>query len=1078
VYSAAPTGSSVTRDHDHSKESASKDSSNLSRIESESENAEPFATYGLGESQGIGRHAGIDEEQLQAARVALLYRLAPAGLFGALVSTLVLTVALWTQIPKTVLIGWAILATVVYAARVGLVIAFRKRSPTGAAAIPWGRYYAVGATVAGLIWGVAAIVLFPTDSSLHQALLVILIGGLSSGTVLVYSPLKEAYRPYVLTGGLPLSFMFLSQGDALHLMVGAMVLVYVGVLLMTGGRMYASTTENIKLRFEKDDFIRLLERQKAEAEKLSDDLSVEVVRRGNAEEAIKRAHAELEKRVEERTTELARANTSLKEEIEERKALQQDLLKEKSKFEDLSGNAPFGICLIDSVGTVLYVNSTFEQLFGYDSESIPHGREWFRLVHPDPDDGKEAFEAWNETRRAAQPGEARPLVVAAKCKDGARRVVHFRSVKLETGEDLVTCEDITAREEAEVALKESEERYRELSESSMTGIFIHQDGLGVYVNKRLVDMLGYAPEEMIGQPFLEAVHPDDRSMVAERALARLLGEPSLPQYELRMLKKTGEVIWAEVSATLISHQGRPAIMGNLVDVSERKRAEEELRKSEERYRSLFEESIAPILDARVDGTIIQANRACEDLFGYTSAELIGSSILALYADPEDRSRFRKDVERYGFVRDYLLRFRKKDGTLIECINQSSVRKSDDGTIVGYRGTLRDVTEQKALEKQLLETRKMEAIGTLAGGISHDFNNLLQIISGHAELLELDLADRNITNEELAAIRHAAQRGADLVKQILTFSRRVDTNFASINLNEDVKNTVRLLERTITKMIHIDLHLHDGLKPVLADSIQIEQVLINLAVNAQDAMPEGGTLNIETQNVYLNEQDCRSYDELKPGQYVLMRVSDTGHGMEEDVMHHIFEPFFTTKSRADGTGLGLSTVFGIVKMHSGHIACTSEPGKGTAFDIYLPATEKTPPTVVEERQPDSIMGGTETVLVVEDEPVIRNFAKHILMRAGYGVITARSGTEAVRIYEEEQARIALVILDLIMPEMGGRQCIQQLLKIDPQINVLIASGLAVNEESKEFLDSRAKGILTKPFNKLQLLRAVRDAIDSA
>jgi len=398
-----------------------------------------------------------------------------------------------------------------------------------------------------------------------------------------------------------------------------------------------------------------------------------------------------------------------------------------------------------------------------------------------------------------------------------------------------------------------------------------------------------------------------------------------------------------------------------------------------------------------------------------------------------------------------------------------------GTRNPFWSIIVDITERKILEKQLLEAQKMEAVGTLAGGIAHDFNNVLQIVLGHAELLMID-ADENAPGyEEFHAIRSAAERGADLVHRILTFSRKVDAKIRPVKLNEEVKQAERLLYRTIPKMIEIQTRLADDLKIVNADSSQLEQMLVNLAVNAKDAMPEGGTLVFETKNVPLDEEFCKPHVELEPGVHVRLTVSDTGHGMEKEVLDHVFEPFFTTKRPDKGTGLGLSMVFGIVKMHGGHITCESEPGEGTNFRIYLPVTE-TKANSRDIRKLPMPSGGAETILVVDDEELIAELAKKILSRSGYNVLTACSGREALEIYRRERANISLVILDLIMPEMGGRECLEELLKIDAQVKVLISSGFAVSGETKTFLNAEAKGMVSKPINTRELLRSIRNVLD--
>jgi len=380
-----------------------------------------------------------------------------------------------------------------------------------------------------------------------------------------------------------------------------------------------------------------------------------------------------------------------------------------------------------------------------------------------------------------------------------------------------------------------------------------------------------------------------------------------------------------------------------------------------------------------------------------------------------------------------------------------------------------------LENQLREAQKMEAVGTLAGGIAHDFNNLLQVIVGYAELLTIDKDGRLQGSMEIRAIRQAAERGADLVKRILTFSRRVESHFAPVNLNEEVRQTERLLYRTLPKMISIELRLEDGLDRIRADTPQIEQLLLNLAINAKDAMPEGGTLIFETRNIRLDDHVSESHLKLEPGEYVLLQVSDTGHGMEQDVLEHIFEPFFTTKKPGEGTGLGLSMVYGIVKIHGGHISCRSEPGKGTTFEIYF-AAEKGAARGRETEARPIPAGGPETILVVDDEELIGELVEKLLEGAGYKVIRAANGQDAVDIYRKEKVSIDLVVLDMIMPGMSGKKCLEHLLEIDPQAKVVIASGFSVDYETRQFLSKAAKAVVTKPFNMRELLGSVRSVLD--
>ena len=350
-----------------------------------------------------------------------------------------------------------------------------------------------------------------------------------------------------------------------------------------------------------------------------------------------------------------------------------------------------------------------------------------------------------------------------------------------------------------------------------------------------------------------------------------------------------------------------------------------------------------------------------------------------------------------------------------------------------------------------------------------------MVLGYSELVlaDEDLPDR--LRDDLGKVLLSARNGADLVQRLLTFSRKTETKPLDLDLNQRIRQTQKFLERTIPKMIDIELILADDLDRIHADPTQMDQVLMNLAVNARDAMPEGGKLVIETANVLIDEEYVRSHLEAKPGRYVLLRVSDTGSGMDKETLDHIFEPFYTTKGPGEGTGLGLAMVFGIVKQHHGFINCYSEVGHGTTFKIYLPAiiaeTQSDQPVVTSMPQ-----GGTETILLVDDEELIRDLGKRILSKAGYTVLTAGNGKEALDLYRSNKGNISLVILDLIMPEMDGKQCLEELLKINPGAKVLVASGYSADGPTKEALQGGAKGFVSKPFDMGQLLQTVRKVLD--
>ena len=386
-------------------------------------------------------------------------------------------------------------------------------------------------------------------------------------------------------------------------------------------------------------------------------------------------------------------------------------------------------------------------------------------------------------------------------------------------------------------------------------------------------------------------------------------------------------------------------------------------------------------------------------------------------------------------------------------------------------------EKKQLEAQLMHAQKMEAIGTLAGGVAHDFNNILQAITGYTELLLLKQEPDEPGQKDLQAIKESAQRASNLVKQLLVFSRKMDNTYEAIQVNEVILRIATMLERTIPRMIKIEMMLENRLALINADVTQLEQVLMNLGVNARDAMPDGGTITIKTRNALLDEDFCKSHLGAKPGEYVLMAVTDTGHGMEKEVLDHIFEPFFTTKQRDKGTGLGLATLYGIVKSHGGYIYCSSTPGQGTTFDIYFPAlATEVQKDVAEPDDVTNLPRGQETILLVDDEEIILDLGQELLESHGYSTLLATSGEEALQVYKAHHNHIDLVILDVSMPGIGGYKCLEGLIKINPQVKTLISSGYSADGKVKGALQTGASGFIGKPYMISEMLHKVREILD--
>ncbi len=386
-------------------------------------------------------------------------------------------------------------------------------------------------------------------------------------------------------------------------------------------------------------------------------------------------------------------------------------------------------------------------------------------------------------------------------------------------------------------------------------------------------------------------------------------------------------------------------------------------------------------------------------------------------------------------------------------------------------------EKKQLEAQLLHAQKMEAVGTLAGGVAHDFNNILQAITGYTELLLIKQEQEDPGYQDLQAIKESALRASNLVKQLLVFSRKMESKYEAIQLNEIILEIAKMLERTIPRMIKIEMVLENRLALINADVTQLEQVLMNLGVNARDAMPDGGTITIKTRNAVLDDTFCKTHVGAKPGEYVRLVVSDTGHGMDKEILNHIFEPFFTTKQRDKGTGLGLATLYGIIKSHGGFIYCYSEPRQGTTFDLYFPVLKtEARPAAPQEAEIRNLPRGQETILLVDDEEIILDLGQKILESHGYTTLMATSGEDALKIYEAQRNHIDLVVLDVSMPGMGGYKCLEGLIKINPKVKTIISSGYSATGKVKAALQTGASGFIGKPYMIAEVLHKIRETLD--
>ena len=641
--------------------------------------------------------------------------------------------------------------------------------------------------------------------------------------------------------------------------------------------------------------------------------------------------------------------------------------------------------------------------------------------------------------------------------------------------------DITDRKLAVDALRESEEQYRNVVTVSPDAIVIHCEGKIVYANPAAIRLVGgISPDDVIGKSPLLFVHPDERELISKRILSLSKGEIPSSWLEERFIKLDGSVIYVEVISVSTPYQSKPAVQVVVRDITERKRAEKELTTLAHALKSIRE--CVSITD--IENNIIFLNQAFTKTYGYEESELKGKNINVIQSpnNPLDLvNEILPETIRGGWHGELLNK--RKDGTEFSVLLSTSVIRGDTGELLALIGVATDLTDykfeeekRKSLEIQLQQSQKLESLGTLASGIAHDFNNILGIILGHASILEGIPVDTAIIKKSSTSIIKAGKRGASLVKQLLTFARKTDILVESVRLNDIVIEVSKLLSETFPRTIIISLNLEHQLPSIIADATQIHQVILNLCVNARDAMPKGGRLSIST-SIKQGDHIRTKFPNAEQNEYAELRLSDTGIGMDGATLRRIYEPFFTTKDIGKGTGLGLSLVFGIVESHNGFIDVQSEPGKGTTFEIYFPL----PFQLIEHEDTrdggsTEIIGGDETILLIEDEELLRELLTGILEEKGYNILTAEDGERGVEQYVQHQQNIHLVLSDLGLPKINGFDAFKQMKEINSNIKFIIASGFIDPENKASMLESGMKSIIQKPYSSDELLLTIRKVLD--
>jgi two-component system cell cycle sensor histidine kinase/response regulator CckA len=735
------------------------------------------------------------------------------------------------------------------------------------------------------------------------------------------------------------------------------------------------------------------------------------------------------------------------------------------------------VVFTDADGLITDWNPAAERLWGYSREEVI-GRD-ASFLH-----GETGDQVVQTLLDALEQDERWEGVLRTRSRDGAERVCDVRVLPLRdaAGRTVGTVginRDITAQRRVERALAETAESFRILGDQIPHILWVADaTGGSEYINDRWRELTGQPREASAGSGWIDAVHPDDRESTRD-AWAHSLATASEFIQEHRLRTAEGDDRWHITRGTPVrDSRGRVVRwLGSSVDIHPQKTAEDQVRRREEYFRGVFENAHDAIVLADAEtGRLIDANPQAEALYGCSREQLLELAVHELYGDTEDVDGIIAQVVDRGFG-TFIVSQRTREGGAVQTEVNAAVMEHRDRSVLLTIN--RDLTERHELERQLQQAQKMEAVGRLAGGLAHDFNNLTTAIQGFAAILTEELGSDGEARDALEEIDRATARATDLTRQLLAYTRQQVMRGRVLDLNSVVESSRQLIARLIGEDVEVVPRLDPEIGAVRADPGQLNQVLMNLAVNARDAMGGGGQLVIETSNALLDREFADSHPPSEPGEYVRLRVSDTGHGMSEETRSRVFEPFYTTKPVGEGTGLGLATVYGIVKQSGGYIWVESEVGVGTTFDIYLPRVADTAEVPEEaaatEAAAPAVSRRGQTVLLVEDEAGVRKLAKRVLERAGFEVLVTENGLEALDLVHSKPQPIDLVVTDMVMPRMSGKELARQLALTHPGTRVLYMSGYTGESLAERGDLTRTDVVLEKPFRPAELVEAVRQRL---
>jgi PAS domain S-box-containing protein len=773
--------------------------------------------------------------------------------------------------------------------------------------------------------------------------------------------------------------------------------------------------------------------------------------------------------------------------VEEREQAEETLRRNWAFTQSIIENEPECVKILGRGGELKFMNRAGLAMIDADSMDMVAGQPVQQLVLPEQ---RKAFIRLNERVFAGESGTVEFEIVGLK---GTRRWLETHAVPLRNADGTVESllgitRDVTERKQTEQALRESEERYRTIVNMASEGIVVlDAQQLIAFCNERMAAMLGYDRSDLLGRPVTDFLHKDEHE--DHRRQMELNGNGARGQYERRFLHHDGSTVWFLVSGMLRQDKDGAfqGAFGMFTDITEQKRNEEAIRERDFWVRESQRVSRLGSYILDIPSGAWTNSEILDDIFGIDERYTRSVQGWIDLVHPDDRERMAQHLadvfaEKKRFMADYRI-VRKRDRKELWVSGLGELVLDENGKPLKMLGTIQDITERKRaeqqkehLEQQLLQSQKIESVGRLAGGIAHDINNMLTPILGYAELLSYKIPAGDDRREDLVEIMGAANRVKDMTQHLLAFARKQTLDVRPLDVNTVISRFGKMLRRTLRENILIQLSLAPSIGTVLADERQLEQVILNLAVNAQDAMPEGGVLMISTKDVVLDASFVETRPGSSPGKFLLIKVADTGMGMDGETLARLFEPFFTTKESGRGTGLGLATVYGIIKQHKGYVDVQSEPRQGATFSLYLPVTED----VVEDKTTTMHAGlqrGAETVLVVEDQERVLRLVTLMLRESGYQVLTALSGREALEKAGSYAGEIHLMISDVIMPDMNGKELFERLRENRKDIGILYMSGYPAEVISSQGVLDGGIDFIRKPFSVHEFAMKVRQVLDS-